>query len=394
MSDPAKIEALRAILDQRGLDVLVVGEAFNVRYVSGAWVAASHAQRDRPMFAVLHRSGLRELVVPASWESEARECADVELVRTIPTDALPLAGACWTLMESLGEARSVGIDAEAMSVALASYLTEELEKSGRSVVSVGDALRQVRMIKTPAERERLADLALKTDHAINGYFHHLIANRASSALVMSEQLRIHSMERDIELSGYNSCARAKVGEGTKKFWPYAPNYDFASMEVRKYPKDLIVAEVSNTDGGYWSNAIRMAVNSKSMTPEIERAYSCINRLRDFMLDALIVGRTCAEVYESAISFAGREEIPVHRGVPLGFSVGVAPMEAPFICPGERTRLAEGMVLVIDLVVEQDHVLYRSRDTVELMAKGPRIVDWYKDWREPYLAIGYLADFAM
>ena len=145
-----------------------------------------------------------------------------------------------------------------MTVAVATALSEALRSAGHTVVECGGALRAARMTKTLAEQERLEELALKTDHAINGYFHHLIANRASSALVISEQLRIHSLERDIELSGYNACARAKVGEGTKKFWPYAPNYDFATMEVRKYPNDTIVAEVANTDGGYWSNAIRMA----------------------------------------------------------------------------------------------------------------------------------------
>ena len=51
-------------------------------------------------------------------------------------------------------------------------------------------------------------------------------------------------------------------------------------------------------------------------------------------------------------------------------------------------------MVVDLVVSHEEVLYRSRDTVIISVEGPRIVNWYKDWREPYLAIGFLADFAM
>jgi hypothetical protein len=81
-------------------------------------------------------------------------------------------------------------------------------------------------------------------------------------------------------------------------------------------------------------------------------------------------------------------------MPLGFSIGVAPMEAPFICAGDHTEIADGMVMVIDLVVQHEEVLYRSRDTVTISSEGAQIVDWYKDWREPYLAIGFLADFAM
>lgn len=394
MSDQQKLNSILNILEGNGLNALVVGGPFNVRYVSGAWVPMAHAQRNRPMLAVVHRSGRRDLIVPSMWEAAARECAEVDGFCVVPAERDPLGGAAFVLAQSLDRPGLVGIDGAAMTVAVARAVEAALVDAGHMVVDCSDALRASRMTKSSAEQEMLRELALKTDHAINGYFHHLIANRASSALVMSEQLRIHSLERDIELSGYNACSRAKVGAGTRKFWPYAPNYDFASMEIRKYPNDTIVAEVSNTDRGYWSNAIRMAVNAKAMPDEMEHAYDGINKLRNFLLQQLTPGRICSEIYESAISFAAREAISVHRDIPLGFSIGVAPMEAPFICAGDHTEIADGMVMLIDLVVQHEEVLYRSRDTVMISGEGTHIVDWYKDWREPYLAIGFLADFAM
>lgn len=394
MRDTDKVRALLAVMEDAGLDALVVGGAFNVRYVSAAWVPMTHAQPDRPMLALMQRSGARALIVPAVWRDIALECADVDEVHVVPAQEEPLAAACRVAAASLAPASVVGIDGAAMTVAVGSALAAELTRAGHVVVECGKALGRARMIKTPTEREVLRELALKTDHAINGYFHHLIANRASSALVMSEQLRIHSLERDIELSGYNACARAKVGEGTKTYWPYAPNYDFAAMDVRKYPNDLIVAEVSNTDGGYWSNSVRMAVNAKTMPGPVERACEDINRLRRHALDCIRPGRTCARIYEDLSRFAAREGIPVDEAVPFGFSVGVAPMEAPFFSPGDPTPVEAGMVFVLDLVVVYDGVLYRSRDNVEVTQDGAQIVAWYKDWREPYLAIGHLADFAM
>ena len=190
------------------------------------------------MLVVVQRSGRGEMIVPALWELAARECADVDTIRTVAFAHEPLHETAAALIASLPEAGKIGMDGDAMTVALATVLSEALKSAGHAVVECGDALKASRMIKTPAERERLEELALKTDHAINGYFHHLIANRASSALVISEQLRIHSLERDIELSGYNACARAKVGEGTKKFGrmrpiTISPAWRFGSIQTTR-----------------------------------------------------------------------------------------------------------------------------------------------------------------
>ena len=57
LTDLLKLDSIRAILDSERLDALVVGGVFNVRYVSGAWVPMAHAQPDRPMLVVVHRSG-------------------------------------------------------------------------------------------------------------------------------------------------------------------------------------------------------------------------------------------------------------------------------------------------------------------------------------------------
>lgn len=62
------------------------------------------------------------------------------------------------------------------------------------------------------------------------------------------------------------------------------------------------------------------------------------------------------------------------------------MEPPFLAPGDIRTVEESMVFVLDPVVKANGKLYRSRDTVVVTANGPQIVNWYKDWREPYIAI--------
>ncbi len=71
---------------------------------------------------------------------------------------------------------------------------------------------------------------------------------------------------------------------------------------------------------------------------------------------------------------------------MGFSVGVSAMEPPFLSAGDQTQIEEGMIIVIDGLIEHKGLLYRSRDTVVITDNGPEILNWYKDWREPYFAL--------
>lgn len=64
----------------------------------------------------------------------------------------------------------------------------------------------------------------------------------------------------------------------------------------------------------------------------------------------------------------------------------APLGGQTAAPGDATELKEGMVLVLNPHVQGPGgtILY-SRDTVLLDFNGCKILGWYKDWREPYIA---------
>ena len=84
--------------------------------------------------------------------------------------------------------------------------------------------------------------------------------------------------------------------------------------------------------------------------------------------------------------AERAGVTPVTGVHWGHGIGVASQEAPWIAPGDATVLKEGMVLVLNPHVQGPGgtILY-SRDTVLLDFNGCKILGWYKDWREPYVA---------
>jgi Xaa-Pro dipeptidase len=392
MSDTQKAARIHDLLAEAGLDAIVTCDPHNLRWLTGVWLPTSHAQTDLPLFALARRTGAPALVLPESLAESARETAGATTLLPYGNREGPLDAALAALAAALGTARRIGLDAGAATVDRHQAIVARLAAPGCTLTEIGEALLRARSVKTAAEIEVLSEIALRTDHAINGYFHHLIANRATSALVIAEGLRIHALERDIELSGYAACARATVGKDAAEFWAYAPNYDFASAGIRKYPQDLLVAEAANPAAGYWSNAIRLAINAKEMTPEQDAAYGALHRLTTALRGAMRPGRRLCDVDAEIRGLAAAEGIALVPGLALGFGIGVAPMEGPWILPAAEDEIAPGMVFVLDPAVRHGGLLYRSRDTVVIEADGARVVNAYKDWREPYLAIGNLADF--
>jgi Xaa-Pro dipeptidase len=385
MKNVAMYKKVKSIVDENHLDALVLGGTYNIQYATGVHIPCAHAQTDLVMFAVFAVGKEPMVLVPKCWESVARQTCYFTNVRSYGLDNRPLEMATAALVDWCQPAKRIGTDDGNMSVTVNAQLAHAFERAGVTLVPCKSHISKARSIKTDEEVALLTAIAYKTDHVINGHFHHLSADRPKTASSISESLRIHSQERDIEISGYNACSRAVLGESLSKFWAYAPKYGFADCEMTK-DNDTIIAHVLNTENGYWSNATRMAISSDRMSDEQERMYAALNQLRDLLLSSLRIGRKCSDIYHEMIEHSKKESLSLVNNIPLGFCVGVSPMEGPFLSPGEEQTVEASMVLVLNPVVKYGTYFYRSSDTVVIKEDGPEVVNWYKDWREPYLAI--------
>ena len=376
---------INAILQDQHLDALLLGDPYNIQYATGVRIPVALAQPDLVMFALFSAQQEPVVLLPDCWHEVARQESYFANLMVYRPDKPPLDAAIELIMTLCHAAHRVGIDAESISVAHTAALEKALSPLGIVQVACDAQMRQARAVKTAAERDLLTRIAAKTDHVINGHFHHLSADRPRTASLISESLRVHSSERDIEIAGYNACARAVLGESIRSFWAYAPKYGFAEAEMTQ-EFDAIIADVQTSEGGYWSNATRIAISSDVMSEEQAAAYEALNLLRNMLLEAVQIGRTGAEIYAEVVAAAQAKEIDLVTNLGLGFGVGVSPLEGPFLAPGEIVSIEAGMVLVLDPVVKLGNKFYRSRDTVVIADDGAQIVNWYKDWREPYLAI--------
>jgi Xaa-Pro dipeptidase len=373
-------------LAQSELDALLLGGLDNVQYISGGLPPFYRARRHQPVFIFLTASGESILVCPAQWASSIRDRCQVKRMATYSWEGKwKSAAVCIEeiIQKESAEGCTIGVDFQDISYKSFETLTPALE--GRRILSGDDFIRDQRMVKTAAEIHTLARVAYAVDHGLNGCIHHVTVDRRTTALTLAEELRIHCIEREIDLTGYNACARTIRGDEVRDIWPFYPRYGYSSTHDLM-SGETVRLEIQATMDGYWSDSARIMIMHSDPTPGQTEDYGHLANLRDMILKHLAPGALAGEVYETVVSEANSSGIPLLFNLGLGHGIGVNPVEPPFLAKDDPNRISVNMVLVLAPVVDTSEGILWSKDTVVVTAEGCRIVNWYKDWREPYTPI--------
>ena len=243
---------------------------------------------------------------------------------------------------------------------------------------------QICVNKSAEEAAFLEDLAYRADHAILGAAHHSLACDARAEKGQAELIRMHALERGFEAVGYNGISQSATGAHAKDYWAESPKFGIG--QGKKTARDeMNRLDLQASLNGYWAFGSRLMTMGWPL-PEQTKAYEGLVAMRKAALAAVRPGATCADLYAAMLDAAERAGVTPVTGVHWGHGIGVASQEAPWIAPGDATVLKEGMVLVLNPHVQGPGgtILY-SRDTVLLDFNGCKILGWYKDWREPYVA---------
>jgi Xaa-Pro dipeptidase len=371
-------DRIAGMIRDNGWDALLALGAENAQYLSGIYLPFARARRDQPIAVLWPATGAPTAFVPEEWADAAVPDVDGMKVRPYPGSGDAAAALGRALCAELPTG-TIGCDLRQASLAMQTAL------GARRLESADAALDGARMVKSAAEIALLTRAALRTDHAINGCIHHITVDRRMSELTMVEELRIHSVERDLDLVGYDAVAHVAAAHELPEFWPNAPRYGYA--KTRDLGRgETVRIEIRNVAGGYWSDSARMMAMADVLTREQAEDYDALVALRELLMQHLRPGATCAEIAASVQAAAHAQGLPLAEGFALGHGIGVSPVEAPFLEPGDDSVIAENMVLVLDPVVSTAAGISRSKDTVVIGRDGARIVNWYKDWREPYTPI--------
>ncbi len=380
-------QKIRKSAGQAGFDALLLTDLSNIQYASGFSLPFAAARRTQPAALLLPVGGEAVLFLPAEWADSMDSSCRVRRLAAYrgghaAADLTALIGDSLHDLGTSSDTLKIGIDLESASQSLFSRLAKMKAVQWSSCDGL---MRQLRSIKTDEEREMLAQLAMKADHAVNGCLHHITVDRRMSELTLAEELRVHSLERDADLQGYNAASQVCSGAEISEFWPNTPKFGYAKTKDLK-EGDTIRVQLQLTRDGYWGASARMMVNRSHLNEAQERAYSSLNEVHELLMTELTPGKTCREVFEKVLAGAAKKQLPLAEEFGLGRGIGVSPFESPYISAADETVIEENMVLVLDPVISTENGIYRSMNTVIVESGGARIVGWYKDWREPYTPI--------
>jgi Xaa-Pro dipeptidase len=285
------------------------------------------------------------------------------------------------LLKTKKKAR-IGIDLLRVPEATLELLKKRLP--GATWASCDGLIRELRVVKTGEELELLENVSYKVDHGIFGTQHHVLITSIRSEMSLSEEMRVHCLERGLDVVGAHSVSQGASGPNAAKFWPRAPYYGIGH-EKKLTQGEYVRMEARYSQDGYWGVGSRLMTQGYPKKEQRE-AYSHLVALREAALACMKPGTKCSDVYQAVKAAAKDRGVKIFEKLALGHGIGVADMEAPYISAKDDTVICTGMALVVRPVIEgPDGELLWSSDTVFIEEDGPFVVGWYKDWRAPYIA---------
>lgn len=371
------LETIQSELERSSCDVFVLTGADNIRYAAQVHLPFTDEHAGLA-FVVFVRGKTPCILSPALW-AESWERGLIADIRSYSgrLDAGHAAQELKALLASLG-ARSVGIDMNRASVMLRGVLAV------RPLHDISTSVSALRQIKNDEEIALLEDLAYRADHAVLGALHHSLACDARAEKGQAEIIRVHALERGFEAVGYNGISQSATGAHAREYWAESPKFGVGQGK-KTARNEMNRLDLQASLHGYWAFGSRIMTMGRPL-PGQSRAYEGLVAMREAALDAVRPGATCADLYAAMLRAAEQAGVTPVTGVHWGHGIGVCAQEAPWIAPCETTPLKEGMVLVLKPQVQgpDGEILY-ARDTVLLQFNGCKILGWYKDWREPYIA---------
>ncbi|MBM6581193.1 aminopeptidase P family protein [Microvirga sp. BT689] len=355
----SKEPALRALVQRLGLDAIVLMSPENFAYGSGLHIITVSMIRPRQAFLIMPRQGEPELVLCSIEVPQAKQEGWVSTIHPYtefvhhPMDVLA------TRLKELGLASArVGMDSDYLP--LSSYERFRELLPGIRVVNTTEEVSTVRVIKTQEEIDHI-------EHATRGTHQAVLDGMAQSKLGDSERDMCLKIASGIIRNGADGTAFLCFASGERTYMTHA-------MATDRVPKEseIIRFDLGGTYGVYSSDFAR-TYSTGNPTPLQRQTYSALVKVQKAVIDAVRPGLLAEDLY-----FLTRDEFQknglVFRQAHIGHSFGVELHETPMLRPGEKTKLAPGMILNIEpSVLDDNGTKYHTEDLLEVTESGFRLM---------------------
>jgi len=363
---------LTEALGERGLDGFLATSPADVAFLSGFFYIAT----ERPVYLWMPRSGDPLLVIPRlDEEYAAQQKVTVETVSYFEYPGVVTAEQ--TLAARLAGVRRVGIGG---GVSVGAFRALAAALGDATSLEVTDAVAKLRLRKFPEEIP----------------FHEAAARICDDMLAAGRELIADALRRGADLPREDEIARHVIGYGTDRMYA---EYDMVVYTTklagglvyagpnsalphglptrrRVQPGDTLILSLGAAVASRFVESERTFVIGEP-TPEQERYYEADREAQEVGTQAMLAGRTCAEVNKTCLDVLrghGLGDYIRHR---QGHGIGLQNHEPPWVEDGDHTVLAPGMLLSSEPgVYVPGHAGYRISDTVLVEDSGPRRLTSY------------------
>lgn len=321
---------LRARAQAAGLDGLLMLRVSNLAYATGLFLSAN----ERPMGLWLPVEGDPVLFMPELEREnvETGPIADIRLYDEFPGETPPV---LW-MLDEIGP-RAVGIDA--LDAALLDAV-----RARAAALDLRDHAMEERFVKTPEElaltraAAGFADAFLHRLHAAGG---DIIAQGGTEQDLMADAMAharaALTAAHGAAFAGTPMGITASVHSGPRAALPHG-----AVLRRVPQPGETLIAGIGASLGGYHAES-GATFTLGAPSAEQARIMAAMTACNDAAAAAARPGARCDVVNTAALEelrTAGLADAIRHR---IGHGMGLEGHEAPWLAPGDATRVAAGMV---------------------------------------------------
>lgn len=366
---------LSEALDARGLDGFLATSPADVAFLSGFFYIAT----ERPVYLWMPREGDPLLVIPRLDEEYAAQqgvTSPTVSYFEYPGVVTPEETLASALSSPGGPVRRIGVSA---GVSVGAFTALSRAIAGASLETT-DVVAQLRLRKFPEEIP----------------FHEAAARICDEMLAVGRALIEEALASGGPLPREDELARHVIGHGTDRMYAeydlvvyttklagglvYAgPNSALPhGLPTRRriQPGDTLILSLGAAVASRFVESERTFIIGEP-TAEQVRYYEADRQAQEIGTQAMIAGRTCAEVNKICLDVLREQGLGDYIRHRQGHGIGLQNHEAPWVEDGDDTVLAPGMLLSSEPgVYVPGHAGYRISDTVLVQEAGPRRLTGY------------------
>lgn len=321
------------IINDKGLDALIISDFYNMRYITGYSGDAGYA----------YISGKRNVIITDSrYTVRAKEEASGFDVAEISADR----GYKATLSDLIKGDGAVNIGFEDKSISYADYKLfcglnkdEEDKKSGSAggvcLVELGESLNDLRQIKTLEEIEKIANAEHIGDLAFKKIMDFI--KPGMTELSVAAMLELYMKDEGAEALSFDTI----VASGINSSKPHAvPGRK--EIEVG----DFVTMDFGCKYEGYCSDMTRTIVMGRASDKQRD-VYNTVLEAQQIALDMIKEGVACVDVDKTARDYIDNKGYAGCFGHGLGHSVGLFIHESPAFNTKSKALLKKNMLETVE-----------------------------------------------